>query len=218
MNPTLFNSRTKWSFLAAFVITAVFTFLQTVLKIQIEEAIVHWVVWFVDGVFVLMGVFGMRNAVAKAQNEFYQTTLEQPKFEVKNPEIKGTIPMGNSKSLISIIFALTMLAGVSFTIIPGCTSYTQCYDCTEKPLSWQSEITGITNGKYIHTACGTINLDLVKIFKGDFKIGDILKFSYVIKQGEFCAPGDKSIYKIEAETNTDIPSGVIYTEGKAILK
>jgi len=125
--------------------------------------------------------------------------------------------MAKTKNLLFALLAVLFLT--SSVSLPGCSSsYTKCFDCTEAPLSWQSEITAIT-GTYIQTACATIDLSKVKFWKGDFKIGDVITFKYVIKQGEFCAPGDKSIYRIEAETNSDAPADTyILTDSKAILK
>ena len=126
--------------------------------------------------------------------------------------------MAKTKNILFGMLALLIMIGS--VIITGCSaSYTKCYDCTEKPLSWQSEITGITNGKYIHTACFTVDLSRVNFFEGNFKVGDVLTVKYVIKDGEFCAPGDTSYYKIEAETNSDAPgNNYILTDSKAIIK
>lgn len=205
-------------FIIHLVLLIVLVIIQYVFKHDFNDAINGLVKFLIT----YAGAQTVRYSVLKTSER--ETINSSPVGESSNKyyaEPKGTIPMGsktnNSITSFLIVFILSAIISIPF-IFSGCTSYTQCYDCTEKPLSWQSEITAITGGKYIHTACGTINLNLVKILKGEFKVGDILKFSYVVKQGEFCAPGDKSVYKIEAETNSDAPPSVIYAESKAILK
>lgn len=219
MKPTILNSQTKWAFLASFVITAVFTFLQTVLHIQIEEAIIHWVIWFVDGVFVLLGIYGMRNAQSKIQNEFYQSSASIP----KDGQDLTTKPYG-SKTLQSILIAFTLSALLTGSVvITGCSSNQVCFSCGDKALSWQGNILGLTSGRYIETAC--FKLDLFKIISnisaGEISWTDLtksIKVEVVIKDGEFCDPNDASYYKVTLQSDeADADKKVIFTKKEAII-
>ena len=169
---------------------------------------------------VMLGGGAVKFSVLKtSEREILNSSpVLNPDSSKYNTEKKG------SGTIQSFIIAFSLSALISGSVLTsGCTSAPICTDCSKGPLSWQGEILGLTNGRYIETAC--FKFDMWKVIKQisvkDLSWEDLKKsitVEVIIKNGEFCSPDDKSFYKITLQSSEDDTNKkVIYTKSDAII-
>jgi len=163
------------------------------------------------------------------QNSKIKDDDEKPgSGETLESEISGkdftAKPYDGSKRIQTILYVFILSALMSGSVlISGCASNQVCFSCKDKVLSWQGNITGLTSGRYIETACFKLDLFAIisNISAGEISWDDLSKsilVEVVLKDGEFCDPNDKSYYKITLQSDeTDPDKKIIYSRKDAII-